>query len=300
MNKTCCLLVFLLSLPLLGTISKPDDYVTIKGIQSYNEKGFIDDLFMKGETIFVKIFFSAMNGTSLSDTYDWCILTVRIEGRVWVENITKDTPYSEFYGLINVVYPIKFTGWKAGWYDVSAKIETPDGKTDSMTIDKLFYVDADRPYPPALDFPEDGSVFNLILPTLAWHERGDRSTWVDYCELQIARDPDFEKIVVNVTLPHTFTDINGTRYWEYDFPLGKNGTYYWRVRAIDGAGNVGEWSDPRSFSLVVWGLSSIVEILASIKSKLIGLVLSILTAGVYAKIKGERRGREEGLPPPED
>jgi hypothetical protein len=81
----------------------------------------------------------------------------------------------------------------------------------------------------------------------AWNPSNDPSG-VTY-SLQLSQDPAFGFLVL---------EKNGLTTPDYkmtaDPKLEGSEPFYWRVRAIDLAGNVGEWSETRSFKLGLWGL----------------------------------------------
>jgi len=84
------------------------------------------------------------------------------------------------------------------------------------------------PQPVALDW---GSVFDLSEP-------------VTY-DLQIARDSDFFLLVLNKTgLTQSQYQLTET---ETLLPNRRGDFYYWRVRAVDAAGNRGEWAEAAAF-----------------------------------------------------
>lgn len=100
--------------------------------------------------------------------------------------------------------------------------------------------------PPAVQgiVPSDGERAGS-RPRFDWEDTSDPSG-VSYT-LQIATDSAFTDIVLEKT---------GLRYSEYILgdeeelePLEEGGLYYWRVRAVDGAGNAGPWSDATTFSV---------------------------------------------------
>ncbi|MFC2058568.1 hypothetical protein ACFLTS_02855 [Chloroflexota bacterium] len=102
-----------------------------------------------------------------------------------------------------------------------------------------FTIDTTAPAAPALTSPPDGALFNDATPTLNWGDVLDISG-VDY-SLQVASDPDFTTIEIDETgLVDSFFDVLA------DLP---DGAHYWKVMAIDGMGNVGEWSEVWSFTV---------------------------------------------------
>ena len=96
---------------------------------------------------------------------------------------------------------------------------------------------------PILSSPANGSRFGFIgkqALTFQWTVVTE-SSGVSY-ELQITSDPSF----VNLTMP----EVSGLTETSYTLPQGQAlpyGTYYWRVKAIDGAQNDSGWTIPHSF-----------------------------------------------------
>ena len=92
---------------------------------------------------------------------------------------------------------------------------------------------------PVLISPADGSFLNDNLPTFDWTDVTDLDG-VTY-QLQVDNDPDFlspEIDVSGLTLS-TFTTLTALL----------DDTYHWRVRAEDGAGNIGSFTSAFTFQL---------------------------------------------------
>ncbi|MBY9000332.1 MAG: hypothetical protein KGD64_05425 [Candidatus Heimdallarchaeota archaeon] len=91
-----------------------------------------------------------------------------------------------------------------------------------------FTVDTLPPSTPTLITPTNGVSTNDSTPYLDW----TTATGGYNYQLQVDNDPDFSSLIVDQTSTATF----------YTSVTLADGTYYWRVRAIDQAGNVGTWS----------------------------------------------------------
>jgi hypothetical protein len=103
--------------------------------------------------------------------------------------------------------------------------------------------DTTPPPTPSLISPANGSTTTDATPILDWSDASDTSG-VTY-SLSIAKDPGFVSIVL---------EKSGLMFSTYELTSGEAlpaGTYYWRVRAVDGAGNVGSWSENWSFTVSV-------------------------------------------------
>lgn len=99
-----------------------------------------------------------------------------------------------------------------------------------------FTVDTTPPSAPRLSSPANGSN-QRTAPRLAWARPA--SDVVRY-SLQVAADADFTQLVVDATTSNTTFKPN--------LPYG---IYFWRVMAIDRAGNCSPWSAERSFALTI-------------------------------------------------
>jgi hypothetical protein len=73
---------------------------------------------------------------------------------------------------------------------------------------------------------------------LSWGTVTD-DTGIDYYELQIDDAADFTSLLA----------MEQTSGSSYDTSSFDSGSYYWRVRAVDGAGNIGSWSNSGNFEV---------------------------------------------------
>ncbi len=150
-------------------------------------------------------------------------------------------------------------GW-SGWYQhtnhtentlmenrryVQYRVEL--STTDNTTTPQLFdilisydiNIDDTAPPTPALVSPSNGAVLSDSTPTFDWTSVSDPSG-VTY-DIQVDNDPDFSSPEVNVA---GLTDNT------YTSPALAYENYSWRVRAVDGASNIGDWSDVWQFTCV--------------------------------------------------
>lgn len=97
---------------------------------------------------------------------------------------------------------------------------------------RTFIVDATAPPAPALTFPADGGCSNDTTPAFNWNNVADPCGGITY-RIQVDDDSTFSTPVVDVS---NLSASNHT-----SAPLAE-GTYWWRVQATDGAGNLGPWS----------------------------------------------------------
>jgi parallel beta-helix repeat protein len=138
---------------------------------------------------------------------------------------------------------------------------TPDGKLQVLNEDNLTVtyndendglgnpsvsvftaiVDGVSPPTPNLLYPSDGASVSKIYTVFRWTAVEDYSGVVKYT-FQVDNNPSF-------TDPDERSGLVDNCY-QLDITLA-NGSYYWRVRAVDGVGNPGEWSDPWQFTLEI-------------------------------------------------
>ncbi len=119
-----------------------------------------------------------------------------------------------------------------------------------------FTMESTAPAVPALKAPEDDtrlSYVKKVTPEFEWAEVTDPSG-VSY-ELQLAENPEFTPVLISKSgiteTSYTLADVNALSY----------GSYYWRVKAIDGAMNDSGWSATSSFKsglLPLWSFITII------------------------------------------
>jgi len=115
---------------------------------------------------------------------------------------------------------------------------------DSTTVPPTnFVMESQAPSSPTPTTPTNGSRVGLIgkqTPTLTWSAVTDDSG-VSY-NLQVSRNTNFATLII--------PELSGLTQESYTIPNElalSYGTYYWRVKAVDGAQNIGKWSDTYSF-----------------------------------------------------
>ena len=115
---------------------------------------------------------------------------------------------------------------------------------DSATVPPTnFVMESQAPSSPTPTTPTNGSRVGLIgkqTPTLTWSAVTDDSG-VSY-NLQVSRNTNFATLII--------PELSGLTQESYTIPNElalSYGTYYWRVKAVDGAQNIGKWSDTYSF-----------------------------------------------------
>ena len=92
------------------------------------------------------------------------------------------------------------------------------------------------PAAPALAAPVDGASVSA-LPPFKWNP----VSGADHYEFELSANSGFTSVVYSVTTTkNTRASVKTVQ---------PNGTYYWRVRGVTAAGNLGAWSPTRSFTL---------------------------------------------------
>jgi len=105
---------------------------------------------------------------------------------------------------------------------------------------------ANKPGAVSLTSPSSGANDIAIRPTLSWQSESSATSY----RIEIATDSAFSNIVANGTVN------NGTNY-QPSADLTANTTYYWRVRADNGCGNV--WSSTATFNTTATSTSALVK-----------------------------------------
>ncbi len=144
----------------------------------------------------------------------------------------------------------------------------------------IFYMEGDLPDAPVLNAPVDvsvgffGSFVGRICPKFTWLNVTDPSGIASYDLDTYGGDDSLISISIPIEDLTLYGDIVA-----YSLP-GKYalsyGTYHWRVRAIDGAGNEGNWTEAKSFQaglLPRWAMATVA--MALFLAIIIGVVIFI-------------------------
>lgn len=130
-----------------------------------------------------------------------------------------------------------------------------------------FTMESTPPLVPNLSSPGRGAETTGHTPTLDWSDVTDPSG-VRY-SLQVANNPQFSSLLLSKE------GLTQSQYTLNDEEALGRGTYYWRVKAIDGASNESSWSIAWSFNIVLlptWAL--IIVIIAGVA--LVGAIVYCL------------------------
>ena len=114
------------------------------------------------------------------------------------------------------------------------------GNESDWTASRTFTVDTVTPEMPTLIYPANGKATTDNTPWLDWSDVTD-ATAVHY-QFQVDDSPDFSSVVF------TRTWLTGSGYTVST--VLPDGVYYWRVRAVDAAGNVSAWTTAWSFTVL--------------------------------------------------
>ena len=161
----------------------------------------------------------------------------------------------DYEGSFEAVFEVPES--RFGPQDVVAAIkEEPNSVSNLKPVaTAVFIMESNHPAAPLPESPGDGrsiGFFRRATPTFEWEEVFDLSGV--YYSIRVATSPDFEPESILVSK----TGLTGTSYTAEE-PL-TNGTYYWTVRAVDGAQNESGWTDAQRLRvgrLPMWGFIAI-------------------------------------------
>lgn len=115
------------------------------------------------------------------------------------------------------------------------------GNVGDNSVTRSFRVDTVKPLAPGLISPDNGDNLSDNTPTLNWSAVPDNSLPVLY----------YAAVSDNSAFPYENRNSGWITDNQWDVsPALPNGVWYWRVRARDNAGNVGDNSDMYSFRVV--------------------------------------------------
>jgi len=126
--------------------------------------------------------------------------------------------------------------------------------TDDGTSASAYFTVNEKVLPtPLLTSPEDESTLRSVQVTFQWLTSGSDVTYT----LEISESASFTSIF------QPRSGIGESSYTLTEEEALPKGTYYWRVKAVDGYGNESPWSDSRRFTVSpiptwVWVLVGVV------------------------------------------
>jgi len=183
------------------------------------------------------------------------------------ELLTKFTTVEKGNFQANLLAP-KSAGGK---HNITA---TDDG---GATGTAAFSMETVAPAVPEIIYPKEGSragLFDRVTPTFEWSPVSDPSG-VTY-SLEIASQSSFATTLVSLD------NLAETEYTLTEDQALARGTYYWRVKAVDGASNDSGWTDPVKFKaglMPVWLFIIIV---------VVGAVILVRLFFMFRNMKKER------------
>ncbi|MFN4133645.1 MAG: Ig-like domain repeat protein, partial [Candidatus Hadarchaeales archaeon] len=192
---------------------------------------------------------SPANGENINDntpTLYWensTDITLPISYYVWVArdpgftNIAAQSGWVyENYWTVNVELPDNLYYWRLCARD---NVSPPNVSENSVVYS--FRVDTLAPPQVQLYRPDNRAGTENFSLSFEWYRVVD-NTGVRY-HIQVGYGLDFSNLVVNDN-----NVVDNT----YSYLATQRGHYTWRVRAIDGAGNIGEWSENRVIAVAAW------------------------------------------------
>lgn len=167
-----------------------------------------------------------------------------------------------------------------------ARFKVPQSKAGDHTITVTdstmsafsvkFTVESTPPPTPKLFSPEAGARFGLIgktVVTFDWEEVTDPSGV--YYTLEISPGSDFSGSVLRKE------GLTASEYTLTKKEALSRGKYYWRVRAVDGAGNEGEWTTGQLLEIgaLQWWLIAVIALGTSVLAVIIWRIVYIVRSG---------------------
>jgi hypothetical protein len=162
----------------------------------------------------------------------------------------------------------------------------------TTTLTETFVMESTAPAKPTPRTPLSGTRIGLLgkqSPTLTWSVVDDPSG-VTY-GLQISTTPDFSQILISKSglVAQGSAIIVSSSGPEMSYTLSATealpfGTYYWRVKAVDGAMNDSGWSASSTFKsglLPTWALIVIIVLAAVLIGALIYVLIIRDRVGLY-------------------
>ncbi|MBM4463373.1 MAG: hypothetical protein FJ012_08565, partial [Chloroflexi bacterium] len=165
---------------------------------------------------------------------------------------------SKYAGILSMVadgpYLYLGTGGEAGYYqqaggtgvvwryDGASMEPFSEGMDMCKGIQSLcLALDTTPPSKPSLVYPANGAKMSDTMPTLDWSDVTDPSG-VSY-SLEVDSKASFSSPIVSKG------GLTGSTYALAGGEALSNRTYYWRVKAVDGAGNTAGWTEFFNFSI---------------------------------------------------
>ena len=188
---------------------------------------------------------SPANGANLNSTtptLNWNIVSdvsVPVVYRALVDNDSNfSSPEADSGWIVSTTFTTPALTERVYYWKVQAKDNA--GNVGVYSSSRSFRIDVTAPSAPSLVSPANGATINDNTPTFRWAAVTDPSG-VAY-KLQYSTDNTFQTAT-------TIENLLDNTYTVPDNMALVDNKYYWRVRAIDGAGNQGDWSSTWQFTV---------------------------------------------------
>ena len=168
-----------------------------------------------------------------------------------------------------------------------AMFKAPGGKSGSLTItatdtkgataSTTFTMETTAPETPKIASPKDGATVGFMGDTkitFKWSDVTDPSG-VGY-DLEVSEGSNFAKSLIS------HTKLADAKYTLTEAEAMPNGEYFWRVRAVDGAGNASDWTPANSVKVGFMTTNTLVFIG-------IGIVVLLILIMVLPRVLGKKK-----------
>jgi hypothetical protein len=168
-----------------------------------------------------------------------------------------------------------------------AIFKAPGGKSGSLpivatdtkgsTASSTFTMETTAPETPNIASPKDGATVGLMGDTkisFKWSDVTDPSG-VTY-DIEVSEGSNFAKSLISLT------KLSSAKYSLTEAEALPNGEYFWRVRAVDGAGNASEWTPATSVKVGFMTTNTLVFIG-------IGIVVLLILIMVLPRVLGKKK-----------
>jgi len=172
-------------------------------------------------------------GARINDSkpeFKWSGAVGAVKYELWVDN-NADFASPEIKENVSTVTHTPTDELAGGTYSWRVMAFRADDTELGWSPTWTFRVDTQVPESPQLREPENNAELNTLQTVFAWTEPEPNVTY----GIQIDNETSFSTPYVH--------DNSGVEESSYSYLFSHNGTYYWRVQAIDQAGNVSGWSD---------------------------------------------------------
>jgi hypothetical protein len=162
----------------------------------------------------------------------------------------------------------------------SGSITVTATDTKGSTATTTFNMETTPPAVPEISSPRDGTTVGFMGNTKVTFKWGDVTdpSGVTY-DITISDQSNFAKTLV------THSKLSETKYILSEAESLPNGEYYWRIRAVDGAGNASDWSPTALVKVGFMTTSTLIYIIVGIVALLI--IIAVLNR-VLRKKKPKR------------